>query len=52
VISLRKVIIGIFNFAVVGLILAEVLIYALKNAQTYNGIKSQTQMLLSTVGFS
>jgi hypothetical protein len=45
VISLRKGIVGIFNFAVAGLILTEVLIYALKNAQTYNGIESLTQML-------
>jgi hypothetical protein len=42
----------IFNFAVAGLILTEVLIYALKNAQTYNGIKSLTQMLISAIGFS
>jgi hypothetical protein len=52
VISLSKGIIGIFNFAVAGLILPELLIYALKNAQTYNGTKSLAKMLLSTIGFS
>jgi hypothetical protein len=51
-ISLGKGIVGILNFSVAGFILTEVLIYALKNAQSYNGIESLTQMLLGAIGFS
>ena len=52
VISLRKGIGGIFNFAVAGLILTERLIYTIKNAQTYTDIASLTQKLLGSTGFS
>jgi hypothetical protein len=52
VISLRKGIGGIFNFAVAGLILTEGLICTIKNAQTYNDIASLTQKLLGATGFS
>jgi hypothetical protein len=52
VISLRKGIVGILNFSVAGLILTEVFIYGLKNAQSYSGVESLTQMLLGAIGFS
>ena len=52
VISLRKGIVGIFNFAVASLILTEGLIYTIKNAQTYNGIESLKQKLLGDISFS
>ncbi len=52
VISLRKGIVGIFNFAVASIILTEGLIYTIKNAQTYNGIESLKQKLLGDISFS